>query len=124
MIATETQKFARFLTHKLAQLTNQRQTRDRITVETSSDVVEECLLAAERDIAWMDLGRTSSTYRQIEAALERVQDRTFGVCVCCDQEIGQRRLQAIPWAALCVKCQETVEREGGQDGGHFLPLAA
>ena len=124
MIATETQQFARVLTHKLAELTNQRQTRDRITVETSADEVEECLLAAERDIAWMDLGRTSSTCRQIEAALERVRDQTFGVCVCCEQEIGPRRLQAIPWAALCVKCQEAVEREGGQDRDHFLPLAA
>jgi hypothetical protein len=76
MIATETQQFARFLTHKLAELTNQRQTRDRITVETSSDEVEECLLAAERYIAWMDLGRTSSTCRQIEAALERVPAAT------------------------------------------------
>lgn len=124
MIATETQQFARVLTDKLAELAYQRQTRDRITIETSSDEVEECLLKAERDIAWMDLGRTSSTCRQIEAALERVRDQSFGICICCEQEIGQRRLQAIPWAALCVKCQETVEREGGQDMDHFLPLAA
>ena len=122
MIATETQQFARVLTHKLAELANQRQTRDRITIETSSDEVEECLLAAERDIAWMDLWRTSSTCRHIEAAIERVRDQSFGVCMHCEQEIGQRRLRAIPWAALCISCQEVLE--GGDDGDQFRPLAA
>ena len=55
MFTTETQQFARVLTDKLAELTNQRQGRDRIAVETSADEVEECLLAAERDIALIDL---------------------------------------------------------------------
>jgi hypothetical protein len=49
MLTTETQQFARVLTDKLAELTNQRQGRDRIAIETSPDEVEECLLAAERE---------------------------------------------------------------------------
>ena len=49
MLTTETQQFARVLTDKLAELTNQRQGRDRIAVETSPDEVEHCLLAAERE---------------------------------------------------------------------------
>jgi hypothetical protein len=49
MLTTETQQFARVLNDKLAELTNQRQGRDRIAVETSPDEVEHCLLAAERE---------------------------------------------------------------------------
>src|ERR1700692_1435928 len=124
MLTTETQHFARVLTDKLAELTNQRQGRDRIAVETSPDEVEEGLLAAERDIALMDLGRMSSTCRQIQAALKRVRDESFGICTRCEREIGQRRLQVIPWAALCIRCQEALEREDGTDGDQFLPLAA
>jgi DnaK suppressor protein len=124
MLTTETQQFARVLTDKLVEITNQRQGRDRIAIETSPDEVEECLLAAERDIALMDLGRMSSTRRQIQAALKRVRDESFGICTRCEREIGQRRLQVIPWAALCVRCQEALEREDGSDGDQFLPLAA
>src|SRR5271155_5143605 len=80
MLTTETQQFARVLTDKLAELTNQRQgSRDRIAVETSPDEVEECLLAAERDIALMDLERKASTCREIQAALKRVRDESFGI---------------------------------------------
>ena len=92
MLTTETQQFARVLNDKLAELTNQRQGRDRIAVETSPDEVEECLLAAERDIALMDLGRKASTCREIQAALKRVRDESFGICTRCVREIGQRRL--------------------------------
>ena len=92
--------------------------------ETSPDEVEECLLAAERDIALMELGRKASRCREIQAALKRVRDESFGICTRCEREIGQRRLQVIPWAALCVRCQEALEREDGNDGDQFLPLAA
>ena len=76
MLTTETRQFARVLADKLAELTDQRQGRDRITIETSADEVEECLLAAERDIVMMDPGRLSSTCRQIQAALKRVCSST------------------------------------------------
>ena len=85
MLTTETQQFARVLNDKLAELTNQPKGRDRIAVETSPDEVEECLLAAERDIALMDLGRMSSTCRQIRAALKRVRDESFGICTRCER---------------------------------------
>src|SRR5579863_482264 len=96
MLTTETQQFARVLNDKLAELINQRQGRDRIAVETSPDEVEECLLAAERNIALMDHGRMSSTCRQIQAALKRVRDESFGICTRCAREIGHSRLQDIP----------------------------
>ena len=67
MLTTETQQFARVLTDKLAELTNQRQGRDRIAVETSPDEVEECLLAAERDIALMDLGRMTAKRKALDS---------------------------------------------------------
>jgi DnaK suppressor protein len=124
MIATQTQQFARVLTSKLAELSKQLRSRDRITIETSPDELEERVLAAERELALVDLGRTSSTCRQIEGALERVRDDSFGVCLRCEREIGQRRLHAIPWAALCVKCQEAMERAGGHDEDQLLDLAA
>ena len=124
MTATQTKQFARVLTDKLAELSKQLCSRDRITIETSPDELEERVLAAERELALVDLGRVSSTFRQIEAGLERVQNDSFGVCLRCERNIGQGRLHALPWAARCAKCQEAAERAGGHDEDQLLDLAA
>jgi DnaK suppressor protein len=44
----------------------------------------------------------------VEAALKRMQDGTYGLCVTCGQPIPDRRLEAIPWAVRDVKCEERV----------------
>ena len=44
--------------------------------------------------------------RQIEDALERLKSREYGICAGCGSAIPSRRLLAIPWARLCVDCQE------------------
>ena len=48
--------------------------------------------------------------RDIEDALARIDAKTYGFCTNCDNEINPRRLEAVPWAALCVKCQDLLEK--------------
>jgi DnaK suppressor protein len=47
---------------------------------------------------------------QIEAALERIEDDTFGQCEECGAKIPKARLNAIPYTAFCVKCASSTER--------------
>jgi len=47
---------------------------------------------------------------QIERALARIEDGTYGVCESCGNAIGKGRLQAFPRATLCVSCKEREER--------------
>jgi RNA polymerase-binding protein DksA len=47
---------------------------------------------------------------QIERALARIDDGTYGVCESCGNAIGKGRLQAFPRATLCVSCKEREER--------------
>ena len=54
-----------------------------------------------------DLAR--QTIRRLEDALTRIKQGTFGECAQCAGEIERRRLEAIPWARYCVKCQEARE---------------
>jgi DnaK suppressor protein len=42
----------------------------------------------------------------IDAALERLDRGEFGICEECGEAIPLKRLEAIPWAACCVPCQE------------------
>lgn len=46
----------------------------------------------------------------IEEALERMDKDEFGECVNCEEPIQEKRLAAIPWARLCLRCQELTER--------------
>ena len=47
---------------------------------------------------------------EVEQALERIEQGTYGMCVDCGQPIPERRLEAIPWAARDVKCEEKLEQ--------------
>lgn len=44
--------------------------------------------------------------RLVDAALGRLEEGEYGVCLACEEKIPARRLQAIPWARYCVGCQE------------------
>jgi RNA polymerase-binding protein DksA len=46
----------------------------------------------------------------IDAALARIDDGTFGVCQRCGQPIAEERLEALPWATLCIDCKREQER--------------
>jgi len=47
---------------------------------------------------------------EVEDALKRIEDGTYGKCVNCGQPIPEKRLEAMPWAARDVKCEEQLER--------------
>lgn len=47
---------------------------------------------------------------EIDDALARVEDGTYGVCEGCGKDIGHRRLEVLPYARLCIKCQEKADR--------------
>jgi DnaK suppressor protein len=49
--------------------------------------------------------------RQIQEALDRLQTGEYGTCLFCEEPIPPKRLNALPWAKYCVKCQERVAGE-------------
>jgi DnaK suppressor protein len=51
--------------------------------------------------------------QQVRAAIERLDNGTYGTCQRCGKPIDPRRLEALPYATLCRDCQEATEREGG-----------
>jgi RNA polymerase-binding protein DksA len=46
----------------------------------------------------------------IDAALKRIEEGTYGTCTNCDKQIAEERLEALPWATLCIECQRDRER--------------
>lgn len=47
--------------------------------------------------------------RLIDEALQRVKTKSFGECLNCGEEIETKRLDILPWAKYCIKCQELLE---------------
>ncbi len=56
------------------------------------------------------LGSEREALDQVQAALERIADGTYGQCTECGRSIPKARLEAIPYAALCVKCASRQEQ--------------
>jgi DnaK suppressor protein len=62
----------------------------------------------QRDLALRE--RNRQHLAQVEAALARIDAGTFGTCTSCGRPIAKERLEAIPWAALCIDCQRKAGR--------------
>jgi DnaK suppressor protein len=62
-----------------------------------------------QDISLMLLEMKSETLAQINAALQRLQDRKYGVCKECNVEISEQRLRAWPFAVRCKDCEASRE---------------
>jgi DnaK suppressor protein len=63
---------------------------------------------------WIFLNRNTldlKLLREVQAALRRIQQSTYGVCAACDEPISAKRLAAVPWAKFCVQCQERIGAE-------------
>src|SRR5581483_10706319 len=97
------------LERKAEELRQVLRQRGRIAVEQAPDQIDHILLAAERESATLALERTSRLLRQVEFALERFRTGDYGSCIKCESDISEKRLNAIPWALYCIKCQEAVD---------------
>ena len=105
----ELAKFQMILEARIAELEHGIRQRDCIAIEQSPDQLDEIQRASERDLAISNIDRGSKQLRDTRAALRRICDGGFGVCEECEQEIHLKRLVAIPWASLCIHCQEALD---------------
>ena len=65
---------------------------------------------SEVSMAFAFLGRVEAEMTQIDDALERIDNRSYGLCEGCDQPVPEDRLLAIPMARLCIRCRRADER--------------
>ena len=127
MTKTEVNKYKAILDAKAAELAHGLRNRDGITIEKSPDALDEVQNAAERELAIRNLDRESNLLRNVRGALARMVDGSYGTCLHCDEEISLKRLNAVPWTAYCIKCQEAADRhefEMVETHDHFLADAA
>jgi DnaK suppressor protein len=110
MIRSELNKYRNVLQAQQAELVHLVQNRDGIAIEKSPDALDEVQHATERELAIRNLDRESNLLKNTRAALRRIEDGSFGVCLHCEEDISPKRLVAVPWAAFCIQCQEIADR--------------
>lgn len=65
----------------------------------------------DREINFILNDREREKLLAIDEALERIKEKTYGICESCEGEIQLGRLKVLPFTRLCVRCQEENERE-------------
>ena len=68
--------------------------------------------AYEQEFTLSLMANEEETLELVEAALERIKTKKFGTCEECGGVIAKKRLEAIPFAAMCIRCAEKMESGG------------
>ena len=117
MTGIELEDLRETLERTKAEFVRVMRTRAGIEIEKSADQMDEIQYASERDLAICNVDRETKLLRQVNAALRRVQDGSFGVCVECESQIGSKRLIALPWALRCIECESAADEEARARAG-------
>ncbi len=65
----------------------------------------------ERELSMNIVSSEQEILYQIDDALKRLDEGSFGVCQQCNQPITMSRLKAVPYASLCISCQRVKEQK-------------
>jgi DnaK suppressor protein len=124
MRKNEMNKFRKVLEGNAVELNSSSGHRDAIAIEATADELDRLVGATEREIAVRNFEAKSAKRREIRAALLRIREGTYGLCVECDEQISQARLAAVPCASRCVRCQEAFDSDNKSMNCLAFPIAA
>jgi DnaK suppressor protein len=83
-----------------------------LKAQASGDVVDAALDSVQDEISSQLAEVESRELARIEYALERMRSGQYGICEGCGANIPMARLNALPYATYCIKCQREAERQG------------
>ena len=111
--ADQREEFKRILETRIAESDHavaaaERETRD--AAAKHADPADQAASEYERQSLVHKAATARQILRNLTQALERMRQGTFGECAECGGDIELKRLEVIPWARYCVKCQEERER--------------
>jgi DnaK suppressor protein len=115
MTKSELSRFRKVLEARQSELAKVLRNREGIVIEKSPDALDEVQHATERELAIRNLDRESHLLRNVRGALQRMAEGSYGTCMHCEEPISPKRLEAVPWASFCIRCQEIADRN--QDNG-------
>jgi DnaK suppressor protein len=110
-------KYKELLEARQQELSKRLWTRDQIFLPKTPEPEEEAQMTAQQDLAVQDRNRAAALFRQVQAALDRIEDGSYGICLSCEDEIPPQRLEAVPWTSYCIQCQQTFDQQQAERTG-------
>jgi DnaK suppressor protein len=98
-------------------------------VSDIGDILDSVSEERTRELDMILTDREKQKLKQIDDALERIEEKTYGLCEECGVKIPRARLKVVPFAKYCVECKEVIEREEKytrdepEDGIKKVPMA-
>ena len=111
--AKKLEEYRRALEARIAELDRSAAAAEREarTLGTkTADAMDQAALEYEKQAALHKASVDRQLRKNVMQALERIRQGTYGECVNCGGEIEPKRLEALPFARYCIKCQEEMER--------------
>jgi DnaK suppressor protein len=114
MTKKELEKYRRLLEEKKsglsADLAKARDAEEETTEEATQDIADKAVSSYTREFLYSLSDADRTTLLQIDEALARIDEGTYGLCGNCGTPMAEKRLLAVPWTPYCVDCQELAEK--------------
>ena len=88
--------------------TARQQSHSSILAE-SKDEGDRATASIATEMSAIERTQAENLLKSVNHALDQIDAGTYGQCRNCEQEIGAKRLEAIPWARYCITCQELID---------------
>jgi DnaK suppressor protein len=83
--------------------------------DSEHDPIDQVQSMHRREEAVTMIAGYTTALADVEASLRAISEGTYGECVDCGEPIGLKRLEAIPWAPRCVRCEQRIEAGEAKD---------
>ena len=84
---------------------------DELSYSSDNHLAETATATLGREIDYTLGENSGEVLARIDGALKRIDEGTYGTCESCGREIATERLEAHPWASLCIDCKREAERQ-------------
>jgi DnaK suppressor protein len=121
MDAEKLEHYRRILNEQLRQHTELARENQSDALENAAtddgvkDVADQSVKDLSQEIEYRLSERESQLVADIDQALLRIDEGTYGLCARCGKEIPERRLEAIPTARYDAECKSIIEQSAGED---------
>jgi RNA polymerase-binding transcription factor len=92
-------------------LNRSRRAVNDIKPENTEDEGDLATISHDRDLLYNLHESDYARLRYIQEAIKAIDRGQYGECVRCGENINEKRLVAVPWATMCIRCQEQAESE-------------
>jgi DnaK suppressor protein len=80
--------------------------------EATQDIADKAANSYTKEFLFSLSNTERNLLQEVDEAIGRTETRRYGVCTACEDDMNMKRLEAVPWARLCLTCQE--KQESGQ----------